>query len=302
MSNMTTQPTSKRSRTDFLREPAILIELFLCANLAFLTADIYMAHSINSFRSRAEWIPFAVSLASPPLLVISWLINGISPRFDRSRWLGILVGLVAIAVGVTGMLLHLESRFFEQMTIRNLVYTAPFVAPLAYTGLGLLILLNRMMNHKSQEWAQWILFLALGGFFGNFVLSLADHAQNGFHNWREWIGVFSSALAIGFLLLSAVVRPNRGFLRTTAVVMLLQMATGLIGFALHVQRNMHGTSANYWENFLYGAPAFAPLLFPNLAMLALIGLWALHRNSLTGYQTSSPHSGQRSLNSKPVMS
>ncbi len=34
-----------------------------------------------------------------------------------------------------------------------------------------------------------------------------------------------------------------------------------------------------WERFLYGAPIFAPLLFPNLAALALIGISALSLRS-----------------------
>ena len=29
------------------------------------------------------------------------------------------------------------------------------------------------------------------------------------------------------------------------------------------------------DNFIYGAPVFAPLLFANLAILALIGLWEM---------------------------
>ncbi len=31
------------------------------------------------------------------------------------------------------------------------------------------------------------------------------------------------------------------------------------------------------ENFLYGAPIFTPLLFPNLAILAVLGIWVLAR-------------------------
>ena len=30
-----------------------------------------------------------------------------------------------------------------------------------------------------------------------------------------------------------------------------------------------------WENIVYGTPAFAPLLFSNLALLAFVGLWGL---------------------------
>jgi len=49
---------------------------------------------------------------------------------------------------------------------------------------------------------------------------------------------------------------------------------GLAGFALHVHSNFSRPATNVWEAFLYGAPAFAPLLYPNIAVLAGIGLWA----------------------------
>jgi hypothetical protein len=82
--------------------------------------------------------------------------------------------------------LHLDSRFFDERTIRSLTYAAPFAAPLAFTGLGLLLILNRLVAADSAEWAHWVLLLALGGFIGNFVFSLTDHAQNGFFNPVEW--------------------------------------------------------------------------------------------------------------------
>ena len=90
------------------------------------------------------------------------------------------MGGLAILIGLTGVLLHLDSAFFYERTIRSLAYSAPFAAPLAYTGLGFLLLLNRMVNSKSGAWAQWVLFMTLGGFVGNFIFSLADHAGNGF--------------------------------------------------------------------------------------------------------------------------
>jgi hypothetical protein len=34
-------------------------------------------------------------------------------------------------------------------------------------------------------------------------------------------------------------------------------------------------SASLFDNFVYGAPAIVPVLFPNLALLAGIGLWIL---------------------------
>ena len=62
------------------------------------------------------------------------------------RDVGHLVGWCAIAIGLVGVVLHLDSRFFHERTIKSLVYAAPFAAPLAYTGLGLLLVMNRMVD------------------------------------------------------------------------------------------------------------------------------------------------------------
>jgi hypothetical protein len=44
--------------------------------------------------------------------------------------------------------------------------------------------MNRMVAAGTVEWGRWVLLLALGGFAGNLVLSLCDHAQNGFFDRR----------------------------------------------------------------------------------------------------------------------
>ena len=56
-----------------------------------------------------------------------------------------------------------------------------------------------------------------------------------------------------------------------------QGAVGLLGFYFHVAANLRGPSPRLFDNFVYGAPALAPLLFPNLVLLACIGLWVLRR-------------------------
>ncbi len=94
--------------------------------------------------------------------------------------LGNFTGWVSVFIGVVGLVLHLKSQFFQEWTLASLVYTAPFAAPLAYTGIGLLLILNRSVDADSREWAEWVVFLALGGFVGNFIFSVTDHAQNGF--------------------------------------------------------------------------------------------------------------------------
>jgi len=252
-------------------------ELFALGNLAFLALDIYIAHSENGFLRRAEFFPLYFSLASPVLLGAALLARefGRMPKFWSIS--GFAVGLMSIALGLAGVIYHLDSQFFYERTLRSLTYAAPFAAPLAYTGVGLLLLLNRLQPEPTTEWARWILFLALGGFLGNFVLSLTDHAENGFFHWTEWLPVVSSAFAVGFLAVFFLVPASLSYLKTCGLVVLLQAVVGVGGFFLHLVADIHGPSRSLFQNVVNGAPPFAPLLLPNLMVLSLIGLWVVGR-------------------------
>lgn len=257
-------------------QPELWLEIFAVLNVGFLTFDIYLAHSVNQFRNRAEYIPLFFSATAPVALII-----GLTQRTGhRLIWkiLGYLVGGAAIMVGLTGVILHLESHFFYERTIRSLTYSAPFAAPLAYAGLGFLLIMNRMVDADSIEWAQWVVLFTLGGFVGNFVFSLADHAENGFFFPVEWVPVTASAIAIGFLAVPLLRRVSRVYIDLCAAVLVLEAAVGLWGFALHATGNLQGPSVHAFDNFIYGAPPMAPLLFPNLMLLGIIGLWQLRNN------------------------
>ena len=54
---------------------------------------------------------------------------------------------------VIGLVWYLSSRFFVELTLESLVYTAPFPAPLAYTALGLLLVMNRMVASRDAFFA-----------------------------------------------------------------------------------------------------------------------------------------------------
>jgi hypothetical protein len=242
-------------------------EVFAAGNLGFLALDIYVAHSINHFENPAEWIPFVFS-AVVPFLLLPGLVTA-DPRDGLARIAGYIVGAASILVGVGGMIFHLESSFFIEQTLHSLVYSAPFAAPLAYAGLGLLVILNRM---ETEEWARWVLFLAFGGFVGNFALSVLDHAQNGFFYWSEYVPVVTAAFGASFLGVSVTAPMSRPLRNSALAVMGLQVLVGLIGFGLHLNAGLTGVGETLWEKIVYGAPVFAPLLFPNMAILAVIGL------------------------------
>jgi hypothetical protein len=257
-------------------DPQLWIEAFAILNIGFLTFDIYMAHSVNEFRNRNEYIPLFFSAIAPLVLLIALWFRKRRPILWKI--LGHVVGGSAVLVGLTGVILHLDSHFFYERTLRSLTYSAPFAAPLAYTGLGFLLIMNRMVDAESVEWAEWVLMFTLGGFIGNFIFSLADHAANGFFYPMEWVPVVASALAVGFLTVPLVMRVSRLFIDLCAAILLLEAAVGLWGFILHAEGNLQGPSIHPIDNFIYGAPPMAPLLFPNLMVLGIIGLWQL-RNS-----------------------
>lgn len=60
-----------------------------------------------------------------------------------------------------------------------------------------------------------------------------------------------------------------------AVVIAMEGVVGVWGFFLHASGNLRGPSIHMFNNFIYGAAPLAPLLFPNLMLLALIGIWQL---------------------------
>ena len=256
-------------------DPALWVELFVAVNLAILAGDIFIAHSVNHFGKSAEYIPLYFSMAAPVVLLVLIALRWVGGFRSPWRDAGYLVGWLSILVGLGGVLYHLESRFFLDTTLKSLTYAAPFAAPLAYTGLGFLLLANRMVEARSAEWARWVTLMALGGFFGNFVLSLTDHASNGFFARTEWIPVISSAFAFGFLIVPLAMQVTRRFLDICLLVMIGQALVGVLGFWFHLQANLIEPGHTLWEKLVNGAPPLAPLLFPNLVGLAFIGLWAL---------------------------
>ncbi len=249
--------------------PRRCAEWFVVGNIAFLGVDIMLAHAENAFRRRVEWAPVVFSGVATLLLVPMAL--GWSGRLWRR--VEVAVGAAAVLVGVAGLAFHLESGFFQQQTMRDLVYAAPFVAPLAYVGVGLVLLMLRTGQMPDAEMGWWLLLLALGGFAGNLGLSLLDHAQNAFFRWTEWIPVFAAAFGSAFLLV-AWIRPPVSPAVVAWWLLGVQTAVGILGFVLHLWADWHRQAVHLADRLIYGAPAFAPLLFADLALLAAIGLWA----------------------------
>ncbi len=271
------------NRSNWIADGEVHVDAFVTVNFAFMILDIYLAHSANQFHNQAEYVPFWFSVCAPPILLLGLFFR--IRMGKRHIWndLGHLIGWLSIFVGLAGVIFHLQSQFFYERTLKSLTYAAPFAAPLAYTGLGLLLIMNRMVPSRSVEWALWLIALSAGGFGGNFVLCLTDHAINGFYRSDEWIPVISAAFATAFLVVPFLVLVTRRFLWLCATVIALQIVVGVAGFFFHIAASfdmatdMHKPLAAIFDKLINGAPPMAPLLFPNLSLLALYSLWAYSR-------------------------
>ena len=256
---------------------SLILEAFIWANLSFLSVDIWFAHSYNSFEELGEWIPFFFSIGGSLILLpgLLWLFFKKSvSRYTYNT--GLLIGYLSIAVGILGTWFHLESHFFQSFTLKSLVYSAPFMAPLAYAGLGFLLVLNRKISSTDVDWARWVIFFGWGGILGNFLLTLCDHAQNGFFSAAEWIPVVVSAIGLGFFTRLLFDYKSKGFVNICLGICVLQAVTGLLGLYFHLAVDIKG-AATQMSDLVFGAPVFAPLLFVNLALLLGFGIWELKK-------------------------
>jgi hypothetical protein len=272
MTGATTTTAAPDARAQSSPWRAWVVELFAASNLGFLAFDVFLAHLANRFEHWSEWVPVLFSALAPLLLLPGLIRRRLGSRWARTA--GLITGTGAIVVGVSGLVLHLQGSFFVLHTLKSLVYTAPFIAPLSYVGVGLLLVLNRLEASNSEAYSLWVTFLALGGFIGNFGLSLADHAVNGFFHWAEWIPVVAAAFGSSLLLFVCLKPHDRPLLVVAALFMALEIVVGGLGFVLH------GLSipSSAWlrpEVLTYRAPPFAPLLFADLGVLALVGLHGL---------------------------
>lgn len=84
------------------------LELFVLVNLLGLAPDIFLAHSTNSFRDWTEYVPLVYSIVAPWLLLLAIAALAFLARMAAWRRLGGFVGWTSIAVGIIGLVLHLE--------------------------------------------------------------------------------------------------------------------------------------------------------------------------------------------------
>src|SRR6266705_6736951 len=96
--------------SDWRRDHQLWVELFVLFNFGGLMADIFLAHSQNHFHRASEYGSLYFSIAATLTLAVVVPVRDRVPVVWRN--VGYLVGWLAGIVGLTGVILHLDSRFF----------------------------------------------------------------------------------------------------------------------------------------------------------------------------------------------
>lgn len=254
-------------------DPRRVVLLFISSNYLFLIVDILIAHSYNHFESKSEWIPVIYSVIAGLMLTV-YSLGGV--RADIFKKIMRVILWCGVGVGILGFYFHFYGATFREFSLKSLVYAAPLAAPFAYSGLSLAALTADGAFIRFGEIRKPVLFALTGaGFGGNLLLSVLDHARNGFFEKMEWAPVFVSAFVMIIFFWAAVkqtfTKEDRFSLH---IAILAAIIAGIAGFVFHLAADLQGVMPELADRFIYGAPVFAPLLFCDIAILGLITLLA----------------------------
>ncbi len=242
--------------------------MFLVAfNLLAMSGDIVIAHSYNEFALWGQYIPLGAGLVAGVVALYAAFSDAPGTRAAATTAM-----LVSVALGIAGFYWHIESQIVHGITLRTFVYTAPLVAPLAYSGIGLIGLLalhgRRAFLPISRRRLMYLLIGA--GSMANALLSALDHARNAFINGAEWVSIPVSLLA-GTVFIHAGLKDRLESDDRIALwtALTAQFVTGLAGFGFHAAINLASPVGTLIDKIIYGPPIFSPLLLCDLSTMGV---------------------------------
>jgi hypothetical protein len=282
-------PFLRRWPMPFNRDQMIL--LMVAFNELMLGVDTYLAHSISGNIVLYEWIPIVFGIISGGLLLVAGLVA--IRRQMLANWIGSGVFLASAAVGLLGMYFHLNRDFLtnalpgSQWVTSLILYGPPLICPITFALVGWMGmsaaweevpidsgLLHLWGNlHLKMPLSKTRAYFLITSLFMSVTLisSVLDHARTNFVNPWLWlptmVGVFATlaTFAMGFFE-----NLKRSDVITFITAMGLMILVGMIGFVLHIERNLVHEGVIVGERFIRGAPFLAPLLFANMGSFGLL--------------------------------
>lgn len=284
-------PFVRRYRLPVNRDQVVL--LMAALNEILLGVDTYLAHSIGGTIRAGEWIPIIFG----PVAGILLLVGGLIAMRKRlaANIIASMAMLGSIAVGMLGSYYHLHRAILssapagQQVTALVLIYAPPLLGPLTFALVGILGISAAWIEEPADsgllrlfgslrvqmplsKTRAYFLLVALF-ILATLLSSVLDHARTNFVNRWLWfptvVGAFATFVT---LAMGAYQKLERGDLFTFAAAMGLMVVVGLVGAALHIERDLTGQGALLVERVIHGAPLMAPLLYANMGALGIVVL------------------------------
>ncbi|HEY2389181.1 MAG TPA: hypothetical protein VGK30_19695 [Candidatus Binatia bacterium] len=259
--------------------------------------DAGLAHHAGTTMRGAAWVPVVFGPLAGAVLLVAGLVA--FRRRTLASLLATVVFAASIVVGVSGAWLHLGRTVLPaappgQRILLDFFFAAPPVlGPLAFAfigvfgtsaawvespaGSGRLVLPGRLRLQLPYPKTNAYFYVTAAGVLIALVSSVLDHAATGFADAWLWIptagGVFAMVVATA---LGMIEQPTRADLWTYVGAMVLLLAIGALGAALHLRLDLGPGGQIVPERLLEGAPLMAPLLFSNMGIVGLVALLPDH--------------------------
>jgi hypothetical protein len=283
-------PAGRLRRVPLSRDQSLL--LLAAVNEIFLGVDTYLAHGANLTIRPEEWIPIVFG----PVAGVFLLLAGLLALRRRSLATLLATGMfvVSIVVGALGAYLHLERGLLpdappgHRVSIDLLVWAPPVLGPMVFALIGILGISAAWVEDPPESGllhvfgkrlqlpypkTQAYFYIVGMAALATVISSVLDHARLNFADPWLWLPTIAGIVGtVTAVTLGAIDQPRRADLLTYTGTMLLLIAVGVIGAALHVRANLTAQGTVVVERFLRGAPVLAPLLFANVGLLGLLVL------------------------------
>src|SRR5262245_44181116 len=255
--------------------------------------DAWLAHRASGTIRGAEWVPAIFGPVAGAVLLVAGIIA--LRRRTLASILATAVFAASIVVGLVGAWLHLQRAILptgpagQRIALDLFFWAPPVLGPLAFAfigifgtsaawieappGSGRLLLPGNLRLQLPYPKTNAYFYITATGVLITLVSSVFDHAAAGFDDAWLWLptlgGTFGMVVAT---VLGIIERPTSTDLWTYVGAMMLLIAIGAIGAALHLGIALGPSRQLVLERLLRGAPVMAPLLFSNMGLVGLVAL------------------------------
>src|SRR5262245_45823 len=267
--------------------------LLAAVSVALSGLDAWLAHRAGGTVRGVEWIPVIFGPLAGAALLVAGLIA--LRRRTLASLLATAVFAASVVVGVVGAWFHLQRTILpaaapgQRVLLDFFFWAPPVLGPLAFAfigifgtsaawvetppGSGQLLLPGDVRLRLPYPKINAYFYITATGILITLVSSVLDHAATGFEDAWLWLptagGTFAMVVAT---VLGMIERPTRANLLTYVGAMVLLLASGAVGRALHLLFDLGPSRQLVLERLLRGAPLMAPLLFSNMGLVGLVAL------------------------------